>query len=92
MNDYETRSLPLSVFLRFCMGDEPHIATTRGPYGCSFTFTDAERCRDLQKLFFGEEPVAIGDVRELLEVDKAIRWTIRYCDQIGNGLWKIGDQ
>jgi hypothetical protein len=86
---YETTSLPLATFIRYCEGDESHIATTRGSHGCFFTFADFEKCRELHKLYFGQ-PVAIGDVRALLDVDRAIRGTIRLCDQSGNGVWKLG--
>jgi hypothetical protein len=85
---FQTGSLPLAIFVRYALGDETHL-TTRRPQGssCYFTFSNADECRELQQTFFSKEPVAIGDVRALLEVDREIRWTIRQCDQSGTNSW-----
>jgi hypothetical protein len=48
--------------------------------------------RQVSHLYFADEPVAIGDVRALLETDKAVRATIRHCDQTGNGTWEARER
>jgi hypothetical protein len=86
--EWHTKSLPLAIFIRYCEGDESHVATTRSERGCFFRFINPYRCKELSDQFFGEEPVAIGDVRTLLDIEKAIRVTIRACDESAEKVWE----
>jgi hypothetical protein len=86
--EFHTKYLPLAVFIAYC--EDNHVATTRGDRGCFFTFTNPARCWELHDLYFGKEPVAVGDVRALYAVDKAIRATIRECDKSDDKIWERG--
>jgi hypothetical protein len=82
---FATRHQGCAVFLKYCIGDEGHRSTRiNSENRAVFEFDDnAGRATDLSRTFFGAEPVAVGDVRALLEVSKALRATV--SEAVANG-------
>jgi hypothetical protein len=89
-NEYTTRHVGLASFLRYCLGDQAHVATGKAHNGTfNFFFDDAdEKCREFENAFFGEEGVAVGDARALLECSKDVRTTIAKASRAGDGTWE----
>jgi hypothetical protein len=82
---FATRHQGCAAFIRYAVGDEGHRSTRINSQNRAvFEFDDSTgRATDLSQTFFGAEPVAIGDVRALLDVSKALRATV--SEAVANG-------
>jgi hypothetical protein len=86
-NKFRTRNIDLAVFLKYALPPEAHVATTRQENALAFIFSGLDECRELADLFFGSEPVAVGDVKAFNFASKALRQTMRDADANG-GTWE----
>lgn len=87
--NYSTTHQSLAAFLRFGLGDDAHLTTTREGDGrtVAFRFDDPDgRCSEMAKSFFSGEGAAISDARVLLEVSREIRQTMTAA--IRTGRWE----
>jgi hypothetical protein len=74
---YATRHVGLAAFLRYVLGDESHLSTTKGGTGYIFSFDDPSyRCNELQTAFFSDDGAIAGNALTLLECSRAISQTI----------------
>ena len=82
---FTTKHQGCACFIRYALGDESHRATTIDPERRAvFAFANLDgRAAELCTTFFGSEAVAVGDVRSLLDVSKALRITVSQA--IANG-------
>jgi hypothetical protein len=82
---YSTIHQSLASFLRYALGDDSHLTTTReGERTLTFRFNDdGGRCSALAKAFFSEEGAAISDARVLLDVSREIRQTMTAAIRAG---------
>lgn len=89
--EYQTRHVGLAAFLRYVMPDA-HLATTRiGQYSTSFSFSDPEKCKELESAFFSEEGAVTANARELLDCARIIRTTIAKAQRSECGMWEASD-
>jgi hypothetical protein len=88
--EYSTRHVALSAFLRFVLGDDHHVATMRGENGHVFYFRDDPpgRCRELADAFFSTEGAAVGNARDLLEIQFQVRKTVAMCNDSSDKCWE----
>jgi hypothetical protein len=89
MMNYSTTHQSLAAFLRYGLGDDAHLTTTRDgdERTVTFRFDDPDgRCSEMAKSFFSGEGAAISDARVLLEVSREVRNTITCA--IKTGRWE----
>lgn len=90
--EYQTRHVGLAALLRYAMGDESHLRTEKvAQYSTIFTFSDSERCAELERVFFSRDGAATGNARELLDCVRVIRATVAAAQRNPDGVWNAGD-
>lgn len=81
-----------AAILRFVLGDHAHRRTYKRPdnkiaFAFAFEFGDSENeAKELKKLFFSREGLAVSDARELLECNRAVGKTVGAC--VKTGEWR----
>lgn len=67
--------------LRYVLGDDAHVRTfLRGDRRLCFEFDDQDgKAEEIAAAFFSEEGIIIGNARQLLLVEKAMRATVGEC-------------
>jgi hypothetical protein len=92
MSVFHTSHQGCASTLRFILGDAAHLRTYRRDDGkITFEFENSDRkANEIAALFFSEEGIAVGDARQLLESDRAVRKTVSECIRSTDlsGEWK----
>jgi hypothetical protein len=87
MSEYVTKHIGFATFLRYVLGDDSHVSTTKEATGYSLTFDDPDyRCKELQTAFFSEDGAITGNARALLDCSREISHSIIEAKNYGS--WK----
>lgn len=84
---WECRNQDCGTFIRYALGDEAHLGTKRNERGPTFVFAQYDKCKELTDMFYGNEPVATGDLKALFAVARALRATVRAAEHSVDGVW-----
>jgi len=85
MSEVNIKHVGYAAFLRYCLGDDAHTATTKIPTGFTFSFDDKDdQCNDLHVAFYSPEGAAVGNARALLDCAKAIKTTLAIAKRLGS--------
>jgi hypothetical protein len=87
MDIFVTRNLDLAVFLQYGLPPRSLCTATKEDGRFVFAFSNKRECKELADVFFGSEPVMVGDLRSYNSANKAIRRTMRNADSNG-GIWE----
>jgi hypothetical protein len=85
--EWRCRNFHCGSFIKYATPDENHLATLIEERGPVYVFADVEQCRELNALWYADEPIAIGDIRAFIDVSQALRTTIRAAEQ-NDGKWE----
>jgi hypothetical protein len=86
-----TKNLDLAVFLQYALPPRSLCTATKEDGRFVFAFSNKRECKELADVFFGSEPVMVGDLKSYNRANKAIRATMRHADSNG-GIWERHDE
>ena len=93
-DQYYTSNVGTASFLRYVLGDDAHLMTTKiAKDRITFAFHDEPkgRCKQLTDAYFSDESAAVGSARELLDCCRAVRATVSAADRSSNKSWDSKD-
>ena len=89
-DQYYTSNVGAASFLRYVLGDDAHLMTTKiAKDRITFTFRDEPkgRCQQLMDAYFSDESTVVGSARELLDCCRAVRATVSAADRSPDKSW-----
>jgi hypothetical protein len=84
---FVTKNLDLAVFLQYALPHRSLDSAMKEDGRFVFAFSNKPECREFADVFFGSEPVMVGDLKAYNNANKAIRRTMRNADSNG-GIWE----